>query len=202
MHSDNLQNWILWRDKLFCDFWLFFYYLDCTKCKFLDFSLTFPNIHFFPDLQQNSLTFPWLLPSLEFPWLFPDRWTPWKTLTPRSPGIPLTNVLQCGKHSHAMASYLMYDMMTSSNFLRYWPFVRGIHRSPQKPVTRNVDDFFDLHLKQRLNKQSSRRWFETPSRPIWRHCNVLLYLCTNTERKRILSIGHFVCAPRQWETTL
>ena len=39
-------------------------------------SLTFPNIHFFPDLQQNSLTFPWLLPSLEFPWLFPDRWTP------------------------------------------------------------------------------------------------------------------------------
>ena len=44
--------------------------------KFPDFSLTFPKIHFFPDLQQNSLTFPWLLPSLEFPWLFPDRWTP------------------------------------------------------------------------------------------------------------------------------
>ena len=24
VHGDNLQNWILWRDKLFCDFWLFF----------------------------------------------------------------------------------------------------------------------------------------------------------------------------------
>ena len=55
----------------------FFNYLDCTKCKFPDFSLNFPNIHFFLDLQQNSLAFPWLLPSLEFPWLFPDRWTPW-----------------------------------------------------------------------------------------------------------------------------
>ena len=58
-------------------FLIIFYYLDCTKCKFPDISLTFLNIHFFPDLQQNSLTFPWLLPSLEFPWLFPDRWTPW-----------------------------------------------------------------------------------------------------------------------------
>ena len=41
------------------------YYLDCTKCKFPDFSLTFPNIHFFP----------W--PSTKFPdfcqvWNFPD----------------------------------------------------------------------------------------------------------------------------------
>ena len=24
VHSDNLQNWILWRDKLFCDSWLCF----------------------------------------------------------------------------------------------------------------------------------------------------------------------------------
>ena len=76
MHSDNLQNWILWRDKLFCDFFKFFYYLDCTKCKFPDFPWLFPIFIFFPDLQQNPLTFPWLLPSLEFPWLFPDCWTP------------------------------------------------------------------------------------------------------------------------------
>ena len=78
-------------------FLIIFYYLDCTKCKVPDFSLTFPNIHFFPDLQQNSLTFPWLLPSLEFPWLFHDRWTPWLTnpclrywfSTPKSSYIPL-----------------------------------------------------------------------------------------------------------------
>ena len=34
----------------------------------------------------------------------------------------------------------------------------------QRTVTRSFDVFFDL----RLNKQ----WFETPSRSLWRHCNV------------------------------
>ena len=32
--------------------------------------------------------------------------------------------------------------------------------------------FFDLRLNKRLNKQSWGWWFETPSRPLWRHCNV------------------------------
>ena len=31
--------------------------------------------------------------------------------------------------------------------------------------------FFDLRLSKRLNKQSKRSWFETPSRSLWRHCN-------------------------------
>ena len=46
----------------------------------------------------------------------------------------------------------------------------------QRPVTRSFD--------QRLNKQSGRRWFETPSRSSWRHCNVrqsiLKKLCNGT----------------------
>ena len=41
----------------------------------------------------------------------------------------------------------------------------------QKPVTWSFDDFFDLHLGKRLNTQSWCRWFETPSRLLWRHCN-------------------------------
>ena len=28
--------------------------------------------------------------------------------------------------------------------------------------------------EQRLSKQSRRRWFETPSRSLWRHCNTIL----------------------------
>ena len=36
-----------------------------------------------------------------------------------------------------------------------------------RPVTRSFDIFIDL----RLNKQSWGWWFETPSRPLWRHCN-------------------------------
>ena len=43
----------------------------------------------------------------------------------------------------------------------------------QMPVTLSFDVFFDLCLTKRLSKQSRRRWFETPSRSSWRHCNVV-----------------------------
>ena len=41
----------------------------------------------------------------------------------------------------------------------------------QKPVTRSFDVFFDLCLNKRLLKQTWGWWFETLSRPLWRHCN-------------------------------
>ena len=47
----------------------------------------------------------------------------------------------------------------------------------QRPVTRSFDVFLDLRLNQQLGKQRIRRWFETPLRSLWRHCNELsLYL--------------------------
>ena len=42
-----------------------------------------------------------------------------------------------------------------------------------RPVTRSFDVFFDLRLNKRLSKQSWSWWFETPSRSLWRHCNVV-----------------------------
>ena len=42
----------------------------------------------------------------------------------------------------------------------------------QRPVTRSFAIFFDLRLNKRLSKQSWGWWFETPSRPLWRHRNV------------------------------
>ena len=42
----------------------------------------------------------------------------------------------------------------------------------QRPVTRSFDVFFDLRLNKRLSKQWWGRWFETLSRPLWRHRNV------------------------------
>ena len=39
-------------------------------------------------------------------------------------------------------------------------------------VTRSFDVFFDIRQNKRLSKQSRRRWFDTPSRSLWRHCNV------------------------------
>ena len=41
----------------------------------------------------------------------------------------------------------------------------------QRPVRRSFDVFFDLRLKQQLSKHWRRRWFETLSRSLWRHCN-------------------------------
>ena len=43
----------------------------------------------------------------------------------------------------------------------------------QRPVTRSLHVFFDLCRNKRLSKQSQGWWFETPSRPLWRHRNVL-----------------------------
>ena len=45
----------------------------------------------------------------------------------------------------------------------------GFHS--QRPAIRDFDVFFDLRLSKGLNKQSTRRWFETPLRSFWRHGN-------------------------------
>ena len=70
-------------------------------------------------------------------------------------------------------------------FSRYWPFARGVHRSPmttefptRRPVTRSFDIVFDLRLNKQLSKQGWGWWFETPLRPLWRHYNDLR--CHNT----------------------
>ena len=48
----------------------------------------------------------------------------------------------------------------------------------QRPVTRSFGVFFDLRLNKRLSKQSWGWWFETLSRPLWRHCNDVLIFIT------------------------
>ena len=51
----------------------------------------------------------------------------------------------------------------------------------QRPVTRSFDVFFDLRLNKRLSKQSWGWWFETLSRPFWRHRKIVraLYCLSN-----------------------
>ena len=48
----------------------------------------------------------------------------------------------------------------------------------QRPVTRSFDVFFDLRPNKRLSKHWWCWWFETQSRPLWRHCNddTILYV--------------------------
>ena len=53
----------------------------------------------------------------------------------------------------------------------------------QRPVTRSFDVFFDLRLNKRLSKQSWGWWFETLSRPLWRHCNALVPMYCTFKKK-------------------
>ena len=74
-----------------------------------------------------------------------------------------------------MVNRLHDDVIKWKHFLRYWPFVRGIHRSQvnslHKGQWRGALMFSLLGLNKRLSKQSWGWWFETLSSPLWRHCN-------------------------------
>ena len=70
-------------------------------------------------------------------------------------------------------------MMTSSNrniFHVTGPFLKGIYRWPVKSLHkgkwRGVLMLFFFRLNKRLSEPPRRRWFETPLRSWWRHCNV------------------------------
>ena len=69
-------------------------------------------------------------------------------------------------------------MMTSSNgnIFRVTDHLCGEFTGPQgiplqRPVARSFYVFFDLRRIKSLKKQSSDWWFETLSRPLWRHRN-------------------------------
>ena len=64
----------------------------------------------------------------------------------------------------------------------------------QRPVTRSYDVFFDLRLNKRLGEQSWGRWFERPSRPLWRHYNDKPWWRYDIETFRTID-------PLWWEST-
>ena len=59
----------------------------------------------------------------------------------------------------------------------------------QRPVTQGFDVFLDLRLNKRLSKQSWNWLFETPSRSLWRHCNVSAML----KQPIIFDLKHHHC---------
>ena len=70
-------------------------------------------------------------------------------------------------------------MSSNGNVFRVTGHLCGEFTGPrwipaQRPVTRSFDVFFDLRPNKRLSKQWWGWWFETPSCPLWRHCNVLI----------------------------
>ena len=62
----------------------------------------------------------------------------------------------------------------------------------QRPVTWSFDVFFDLRMNKRLSKQSWGWWFETPSRPLWRHSNANGYNISNLDKTLINSVMFYL----------
>ena len=86
--------------------------------------------------------------------------------------LDTVEVLEAFMVKRDTSSWLNQDVIKWKHFPRYWPFVRGIHRSPvnsrhKRPLTRSFDVFFDLRLNKLLSKQSWGWWFETLSRRLW-----------------------------------
>ena len=85
-------------------------------------------------------------------------WWPWQNHQNLGPVVPspilCTDCLGM-KLSRYMVSHDGVIMMTSSN----------------GSIFHATDVFFDLRLNERLSKPSWGWWFDTLSRPLWRHCN-------------------------------
>ena len=69
------------------------------------------------------------------------------------------------------------DVIKWKHFLRYWPFVRESTGHWWIPLTKASDAELWCFLwsapEQTVKKYLRRRWFETPSLSLWRHCNVI-----------------------------
>ena len=85
--------------------------------------------------------------------------------------------LRCSAWSYGTV-FVPVNMMTSSNeniFRVTDPLCGEFTGHRWIPLTNASDAelyvFFDLRLNKWLSKQSRRRWFETPSRSLWYHCN-------------------------------
>ena len=80
-------------------------------------------------------------------------------------------------HNLSSAVFVHNDVIKWNHFPRYWSFW-GTNRSPvnvpHKGQWRGALMFSLICLNRRLSKQSRRRWFETPSRSLWRHSNVVI----------------------------
>ena len=73
-------------------------------------------------------------------------------------------------------SFILWSRIKWKHFPRYWPFVRGIHRSPVNSPHKGQWRWalmFSL-ICSWINgwvKKSWGWWLQTPSRSLWRHCN-------------------------------
>ena len=98
----------------------------------------------------------------------------WEICAPPSAAFGWIGILRVGFNVPWYRNTQYADVIKWKRFPCHWPFVRGIHRSQVDSITKASNAefwyFLDPRLNKRLRKQSRRRWFETSSRSLWRHC--------------------------------
>ena len=78
---------------------------------------------------------------------------------------PLWRFLSCIWWRHQMEAFYALLPICAGNSPMTGEF------PAQSPVTRTFEAFFHLRLNTRLSEEWWGWWFETPSRPLWRHCD-------------------------------
>ena len=92
-----------------------------------------------------------------------------KSALPRSGIILVIMMMSWYGKAFPLLAWWRHQMETFSTLLA---ICTGNSPVPgEYPAQRPVIMSFDLHLNKWLSKQSSGWWFETPSRPLWRHYN-------------------------------
>ena len=89
----------------------------------------------------------------------------------------------CSWWHHQMETYSALLAINAGNS----PVTGEFHA--QRPVTRLFDVIFDLRPNKRLSKQLWGWWFETPSRPLWCHSNVVFWMKWLSEQSRHDVVG-------------
>ena len=109
--------------------------------------------------------------------IFRDNWVNTMVADVLAPHVARSSPAKVFPMQHKQI-LLLYNMMTSlnGNISRVaGPLWGETIAHPWIPLTRASDGelwySFDLRLNKNLSQQARRRWFETPSRSLWRHCN-------------------------------
>ena len=83
-------------------------------------------------------------------------------------------ILSCSNFGNVLQPDFEHDdVIEWRHFLHYWPFVRGIHRSPVDSPHKSQWHFnvsFDVCLNKPFSKPSRCWRFETPWCALWHHC--------------------------------
>ena len=101
----------------------------------------------------------------------------WQSIASTQYWMDPSRYRQMHDRADTLTAWWRHQMETFSALLALcagnWPVTGEI--PSQWPVTQSFDIFFDLCLNKRPSKQSWGWWYETPSRPLWRHRNEKIY---------------------------